>query len=622
MTIAASGRAAQEIRVPASEVGGEPAQGSRDGGEQPLAGAEREGGSAFGVDRYSRLVERSHDMIFTLDPEGTVTTANPGAERVLGLSPEEMVGSSFMEYITPGDLERAGALFVLLAAGAGFVNDEFELVAKDGRRVFVDVFAYPIVVDGRLVGVEGIARDVTERRELHEALTHQAFHDSLTGLPNRALFFNRVAQAVARAERGRSTVAVMLLDLDRFKLINDTLGHHVGDELLVTVAQRLSGVLRASEHLARLGGDEFAVILEDVATGSELELAAVARRMLGALAEPLAVGDLILSPTASIGISVAESGDTPISLMRDADSAMYQAKGAGRGRFSFFDWRQRARVQRDLELGAALGRAVQNDELLVHYQPIVSLTDGEVLAVEALARWLHPQWGWVSPAEFIPAAEKGGLIVPLGNWVLTEVARQAAAWRKQYPDALPLGVTVNASPQQLSQADFVPFMEALLSDHDISPGDLGIDITEHVFIDASAQLDENLAVLSKMGIRFSLDDFGTGYSALSSLMRFPLTALKIDRSFVSTLRRDSDVDPIASACINLARGLGLRSIAEGVENEEQADRLLQLGCDAAQGYYFAWPQPGSQLTEMLFPHAGLPQCSEMAAWLRRSMPVG
>lgn len=554
-------------------------------------------------DRHRRLVERSHDMILTLDLRGTLMTANPGTERVLGFSPEEIVGTNIMESVAPGDLERAGALFARIAAGAEFVNDEFEHVAKDGRRVYVDVLAYPIVTDGRLVGVEGIGRDVTERRELHEALTHQAFHDSLTGLPNRALFFDRVEQALARAQRRPSTVAVILLDLDRFKLVNDTLGHHVGDELLVTVAQRLSRVLRASERLARLGGDEFAVVLEEVEIGSELELAAVARRMLGALSEPLEVGDLILSPTGSIGISVAEPGDTPISVIRDADSAMYQAKAAGRGRFSFFDWRQRARVQRELELGAALGHALQHDELLVHYQPIVSLADGKVLAVEALARWLHPQWGWVSPAEFVPVAEKGGLIVPLGKWVLTEVARQAAAWRRQYPDALPLGVTVNVSPQQLSQVDFTAFLAELLNDHDVSPSDLGIEITEHVFIDTAAQLDANLAVLTQMGIGLSLDDFGTGYSALSSLRRFPLTALKIDRSFVSTLRRDSDVNPITSACINLARGLGLRSIAEGVETEEQADRLLQLGCDAAQGYYFARPQPGSQLTEMLFGHA-------------------
>ena len=453
-------------------------------------GAEREAGLVLGEGSYQRLFERSNDMIFVVDLAGIITSVNPAAERILGFSSEEIRGTHFIEYVAAADGERAGALFARLVAGADVVSEEVELVAKDGHRVFVEVSARPIETDGQLVGLEGIARDVTERHELQEALVHQAFHDSLTGLPNRALFFDRVGQALARAERRPSTVAVMLLDLDRFKLINDSLGHPAGDEVLVAVAQRLSRVLRGSDSIARLGGDEFAVIFEGLEAESELALPFMARRILEALAEPFVVGDLVEHVTGSLGIAVAEPGDDPVSLLRNADNAMYQAKKDTPGAFTFFDWGQRARARRELELGAALAHALQHDELLVYYQPIVSLADGSVLAVEALARWLHPQWGWVSPVEFIPVAERSGSIVPLGKWVLAEAARQAVVWRRQYPEALPLGVFVNVSPRQLSQADFVPFLTETLSDHDASPTDLGIEITEHVFIDDAVELDE------------------------------------------------------------------------------------------------------------------------------------
>jgi diguanylate cyclase (GGDEF)-like protein len=464
----------------------------------------------------------------------------------------------------------------------------------------VEASARPVEVDGQLVGVEGIARDVTERHALQETLVHQALHDPLTGLPNRTLFVDRLGQALARAKRHSSRVAVLLLDLDNFKLINDSLGHVVGDELLVAVARRLSRGLRASESATRLGGDEFAFTVEDVNT--ETELAAVAIRILSALAEPLAVDDRVAHVTASLGIALAEPGDDTISLLRNADIAMYQAKTEHGGGFDFFDRTMRGRMLRELELGAALKDALQAGELAVHYQPIVSLRDGQLLAIEALTRWPHPQWGWVHPTEFIPLAERNGMIIPLGTWLLAQTATQAATWRKRYPDALPLGVFVNISPRQLSQPNFIPLLTETLADHDANPSDIGIEITEHVFIPPATQLDENLAALTQMGIRLSLDDFGTGYSALSSLMRFPLAALKIDRSFIRDISRNTDTHPITTAAISLAHGQHLLAIAEGVETEEQARRLRQLGCDAAQGYYFARPQPANKLTAVLETH--------------------
>ena len=578
---------------------------------------QKEATSVSGDDRYCRLCARSNDMIFLLDLEGIVMSVNPAAERIIGFRPEETVGTNFLVYLAPADLERAGVLFARLLAGADVVSEELELVAKGGQPVFLDVSARPIVEGGQLVGVEGIARDVTERHALQEALAHQALHDSLTGLPNRTLFFDRLGQALARAERQQSKVAVMLLDLDGFKLVNDGLGHAVGDEVLVAVAQRLGRALRASDSVARLGGDEFAFILENVE--AESELATVANRILAALAAPVTAGDHATACRGSLGIAVAEPGDGATPVLRNADIAMYQAKREGQGGYSFYDWRLRARALRELELGTALTRALEQGELLVYYQPIVSLEDGRVLAVEALVRWLHPQWGWVSPGEFIPLAEANGTIVPLGEWMLAETVCQAGEWRKQYPDALPLGVHVNVSPKQLSQPNFIPFLTEILSDNDASPGDLGIEITEHVFIDIRAQLDDNLAALTELGIRLSLDDFGTGYSALSSLMRFPLAALKIDRSFIRDMRcdRGNGNHPITTAAITLAHGQGLLSIAEGVENEEQAECLHRLGCDAAQGYYFARPQPADQLTELL--ESRLPPASS-SSW--SSQPPG
>jgi diguanylate cyclase (GGDEF)-like protein len=377
-------------------------------------------------------------------------------------------------------------------------------------------------------------------------------------------------------------------------MINDTFGHDLGDELLRTVAQRLSHVVRRNEGLARLGGDEFAIVLESDGEPSEPELATAARRILTALARPLPVGNLVVRPTASIGVVVAEHGDDPLALVRNADSAMYQAKEAGRGRFCFFDGKLRSRVKRELELCAALGDALHGTELSVYFQPIVSLRDAKLVGMEALARWLHPQWGWVPPEEFVAAAVKGGLITQLGGWVLSAVVGQMAAWQALPLDPMPLGVSINVSPHQLSQKDFVPHVAQVLGDHGVSATTFAIEITEHGVIDTSSQLDENLSRLVELGIVLSIDDFGTGYSAISSLTRLPLRALKIDRAFVWGLGQDTKTDSIARACVDLARGQGLISVAEGVENQVQADLLRQLGCDAAQGYFFARPQPGSE----------------------------
>jgi diguanylate cyclase (GGDEF)-like protein len=390
---------------------------------------------------------------------------------------------------------------------------------------------------------------------------------------------------------------VMLLDLDGFKLVNDSLGHAVGDELLVRLAPRLQRELRASDTVARLGGDEFGFLFEDV--GREHALIEVAERLLAAVAEPVPL-DEARRLTASLGITIAEPTDTTETTLSNADTAMYNAKDAGPGGFEIYDETMRTRLLRELAITKALEAALHADELDVYYQPIVSLTNGRILALEALARWNHPQLGWVPPDEFIPIAEEHSLIIPLGQQLLSQAAKQAADWRTNFPDALPLGIFVNISPRQLSGVDFVDSFTHTLEHHGLSPSDIGIEITERVLIDHDdTTLVDNLEELLTLGVRLSLDDFGTGYSSLTALKRLPLTLLKIDRSFIAAIRTETDSAAITDASINLGHTLGLTVIAEGVETQIQADYLSQLGCDAGQGFHYAQPQPAQQTTTLL-----------------------
>jgi predicted signal transduction protein with EAL and GGDEF domain len=357
-------------------------------------------------------------------------------------------------------------------------------------------------------------------------------------------------------------------------------------------------MMRGSDTVARLGGDEFAFVVESVRNDSDL--IALARQILSSFEEPFVVGTRAMGITASLGIAVGSQRESADIILRNADTAMYRAKATRRGGFELFDDEMRRRVLRELEVRNKLAEAVQNHELQVYYQPIVSLANGRPLAIEALVRWLDPQWGWVPPDEFIPLAEGDGLIVQLGRSVLAETVRQTALWRNDYPHLLPLGVFVNVSPRELAEPDFIPFLVKALADEGLTPSQFGIEITERVFInERDDAIVKNVRELGAMGVRLSLDDFGTGYSALASIKRFPFTALKIDRFFIRSIRRSTDVAPISNAVVSLGKALGLTVIAEGVETSLQADYLRRLGCDAAQGYYYARPQPAEQLSAYL-----------------------
>ncbi len=549
-------------------------------------------------DRFQRLVEHSNDMILSMDLDGMVTAANPGAEPVLGFSPEELIGTNITVHLAPHEVERGRAIFETLATGAGYVREELEHITKDGRHVFVDVSAFPIEWDGQVVGIEGIGRDVSEQHALKEALTHQSLHDPLTGLPNRALCVDRIDQALARAERRALTIAVLLFDIDDFKLINDTLGHAAGDELLVGLAARLHSVLRNSETAARMGGDEFVIVAEAVQV--ETEAAALGERILSVFTEPFTVAGTQRQVTASLGIALSTNASQADDLLRDADTAMYRVKSTGKSGAEIFDGELRAELLHQIAVTEGLGEALRKGSLEVHYQPIVSLTTGRILAVEALSRWHHPQLGWIHPDEFIPLAEESGMIIPLGKHVLREAARELAQWRVESPAALPLGVFVNVSPRELSEPDFVSFVTETLATHDLAVSEIAFELTEHIVIDERDDvLLENIAELAWLGVRLVIDDFGTGYSALSSLRRFPFAALKIDAYFVEEIDAPDVPAPIIRALVGLGKTLHMMVIAEGVETQVQYDYVRRIGCDAAQGFGVGRPQTTSAMSALL-----------------------
>lgn len=550
--------------------------------------------------RYGDLFERARDGIYVADLEGNLTSVNPAMEEITGFSRAELLGLTVFDVTAPDNQAHARGVLEQRLAGAPDDRFEVQLITKDGRRVFAEVTARLVEPNGGPGRIEGIVRDTTERHLLTEKLRHEVLHDALTGLPNRALFGDRLDQALARSKRDRSQVVVMLLDVDGFKSVNDSLGHAAGDKMLVEIARRLRSVVRGDETVARLGGDEFALVAEGVRVHGEV--VALAARVQSAFADPFTVGHTKQPVTASLGIAVKVAGDEaePSDLLRDADTAMYRTKATAKGGIEFFGPALRAELLRPLALSTALESALRDNELEVHYQPIVSIADGQILALEALVRWLHPIWGRVQADEFIPLAEENGLIVPLGRYVLGEVARQIAHWRRQKPGALPLGVFINTSPQELSKPDFVPFVTETLREHGLSTSDIAFELTERVFIsEGNRTLTENLAEFTKIGVRIVLDDFGTGYSALASLQRFPLAALKIDRFFLQSIHGPDDEAPIVRAIISLGKALGMTVIVEGVESQVQLNYLRRVGCDAAQGFLFAQPQPASEASTLL-----------------------
>jgi diguanylate cyclase (GGDEF)-like protein/PAS domain S-box-containing protein len=444
-----------------------------------------------------------------------------------------------------------------------------------------------------LQALANVLADALERQAIEDDIRERALHDPLTGLPNRVLFVDRLEHALARLGRQESLAAILFLDLDHFKLVNDSLGHHVGDDLLTAASPRLRQALRSSDTVARFGGDEFGILLEDIA--SERDAIETAERIAAIFARPFVLSGSEHFVTTSIGIALARGGEQADELIRDADAAMYRAKDRGRARYEVFDEGMRGRAIERLRVENDLRRAIERGELRLEYQPVVSLRNFEIVGVEALLRWRHPERGEVPPSEFIPIAEENGLIEPIGRWVLEHACRQAAHWYRARPDAAPLTMSVNLSAIQVRRS-LPDVVRSVLRSTGLDPACLCLEITETVMVRDAEGLGEVLQALKALGVRLVLDDFGTGYSSLSYLTRLPLDVLKVDRSFVDGLGSESRDTAITEAIIAMSRALSLDVVAEGVETPEHVRELSRLGCGLAQGWHFSRAVPAEEIT--------------------------
>lgn len=444
--------------------------------------------------------------------------------------------------------------------------------------------------------IANVIGNAIERREEEERTRYEALHDPLTGLPNRNLFLDRLAGALAQAERRESSVAVLFLDLDQFKLVNDSLGHAAGDELLASVAPRLEQGLRPSDTIARFGGDEFAVLAE---VNTEHDAVRVAERIKVALSRPFKLRQREHFVSASMGISIGRGEKAPEAMIRDADAALYRAKEKGRGGYELFDSAMRARAVEHMRMENDLRRALDRDELELHYQPIVGLRDGSIVALEALLRWRHPEYGLTAPTSFIPLAEESQLIVPVGRWVVEEACNRVAEWQSMSPDAAPVRIAVNLSGRQIGDPQLLPSVSAAIEASGIDPATLSFELTESVLFEESGVSERVMRSLRGLGTRLVLDDFGSGFSSLGYLKRFPLDGIKLDRSFIENVADGLTDAQIVKAVVEMARALGLEIVAEGVETADQLAAVRNLGCHQAQGFYFLPPLPAEEVPGVL-----------------------
>ena len=478
-------------------------------------------------------------------------------------------------------------------------SDEYRFLRADGTYAFVIDRGY-VVYDSNATPVRmlGSMMDVTDRKSLEDQLTHQALHDPLTKIANRALFKNRVDHALTKLARSNTTLAVLFLDLDNFKAINDSLGHAVGDKLLVSVAERLQDCLREADTAARLGGDEFAVLVESMYRPDEAVM--IAERILSVFRQPFVIDGKEIHIGTSIGIAVS----SPVALaseelLRNADLAMYLAKSQGKGKHIVFEAKMHEALMERIELEEELRRGIDQREFVIHYQPILDLTTNKMVGMEALVRWMHPRLGLLAPMKFIPMAEETNLIVPLGEWILGEACRQVQAWRVKHVGKLDVAVTVNISIRQFLQAELVELVSRALEKSGLPPNSLILEITESFMMQDTESTIEKLHELKKLGVRLAIDDFGTGYSSLSYLQRFPIDILKIDKSFIDKLGQGSEGNAVAKAIIMMGDSLNLKTIAEGIEHPEQISELQLLGCEAGQGFHFAKPLTVGDMDEFL-----------------------
>ena len=562
------------------------------------------------------LVERSPDVSMVVGADLKIRYVSPSVERMLGYEATALPGMEISRYLHPKSLAE-------LKAGGGLGGPEpsgrLELTMRhaDGSWRCLEAVSAGLRADtGREAEERAYyVRDVTRRKAAEKELAHRALHDHLTGLANRALFMERLEHALVLAVRREEPVTVLFVDLDYFKAVNDDFGHGTGDLVLTMVAQRLRACLRPGDTVARLGGDEFAVLLEDAVRAGGA--ASVANRIVSTLREPISWSGHTLYVTASVGVASSSPDlSTAEELLHTADAAMYRAKEAGRARHEIFEEGLSAESRERLKLETDLRLAFEREEFRLYYQPEIDLKSGDIVSMEALLRWEHPRRGWVAPLEFISLLEENGLIVPIGRWVLGEACRQALIWHDRRRGIGP-SVSVNLSARQLQQPGLVDSVVGILGETGLPPENLILEITESTFVEDTERISDSLRELKEIGVQLAIDDFGTGYSALSYLERLPADYLKIDQSFVGNLGEEARSQAVLMPLlVGLARALGMKAVAEGVETDTQAERLREMGCDMVQGYYFSAPLSARAASEMLGTDGAQASRSkqETAAW--------
>lgn len=548
---------------------------------------------------FQCLLQHAPDVVIVTDGLGSITYVSPAVRRLLGLEPCRCIGRNAIELVYPPDLPQLTCVFQGLGEqGIPVLSFDLRMQHADGSVRWVEAKLSDLRSEPAVGGFVVNLREVTERKALEAKLRHQALHDPLTGLPNRLLFHQRVEESLTRRNGHPLVLAVLFLDIDDFKTINDSLGHTVGDELLQQIAARLTGCLQPDDVAARLGGDEFGVLVGE--TSDMQEAVSKARRLVDEVARPLSLRGLTLTMHASVGVAFADEGASAASLLRDADVAMYEAKrvGRGNGRVALFDTTLQDSALRRLNLRAELPEALAAQDFFLMYQPIVELDTGRAVGAEALLRWRHPRRGILVPDDFLAVAEDAGLMVAIGRWVLEQACQRAQGWHAHFPDQ-PLSIAVNLSCTQLNDAAIVQDVQHALERSGLPPACLVLELTEGLLLPDTPATNAAIHGLKELGIRLAVDDFGKGYCSLAYLQRLPVDVLKIDRSFVSHLGRGMQQTKLTKGVVQLARTLDMRIVAEGIEHPEQAAHLRELGCELGQGFLFAAPLHAGDLDDLL-----------------------
>jgi len=548
---------------------------------------------------FRAMIDQVPDYLFVKDTESRFVVANRAVAADLDARPEDFIGKTDFEIHPP---ERAAKFYndeqQVMRTGKPMIDIEEYIIEGNGHRKYLLTSKVPLRNDrNEVIGLVGISRDVTARKRAEEEVHFLAHHDALTRLPNRALFMDRLGQAILNAERDDRWVAIAFIDLDNFKMINDGLGHAAGDELLRAVASRMVASVRSTDTVVRLGGDEFVLLLLDQPANTAA-ITATLEKVRSAIGQPIELEGQTIQVTCSMGLATfPDDGTDPESLVKNADAAMYQAKALGRDNFQFYTAQMNAEVHERISLQIELRQGITRGQFQLAYQPQIDIQTGRVFAAEALVRWNHPVLGSLPPSRFIPIAEESGLIVPLGDWVLHAACRQNKAW--QDAGMPPISVCVNVSARQFKEKNWIQRVRHALEESGLEPRYLELELTESLIMQDAEQAIATMRELQAVGVHFSIDDFGTGYSSLSALKSFPVARLKIDRSFVRNLPHDENDRGIATAVISLGQKLNMRVIAEGVETDAQLEFLTANHCDEIQGFHFSRPVAPEALADLL-----------------------